>query len=508
MFRVRATVTVFSLHTCRYCVEAKHLLSERNIPYTETCVDDSPAVLEAMRQLTNFVTVPQIFFNNTHVGGCEELKKLFSQPDGLARAKELLEAPPTDLDARLVHVEITKKGKHDNVSVLRSLSRGYTLGKVSMTYGEVMHTLHAMVNIKDRSYHMRTYPRCFVGSELVTAILRNTEYGATTRSEAVYLGNQLLQSGVIAHVCKEHNFKDEYLFYRCHSDEQPLTLNGALSPSQSSPEEGVDTDEFSQHLVIELSDRFNTLREEFTVEGGKVDYKSLSKSFGFYEFLEFLSDLRRIELSTFKNISHKIAFLINVYNLMIKVAFAKVGIPESDLKRYHFFDYVSFYIGNDLYSFNDIENGLLRGNKVPPAHLRCCIRDTKRLQHVLSPEDVDCRIHFALNCGAGSCPPVKLYTGGSLDNELDLAAKAFLQSSKNFQVENVRSGVYNVTMSMILKWYERDFGKNSHEAVVKLSALVGSDPIPPTGQITVKYFPYDWSTDASDSLQYQGSFFW
>ena len=40
--------------------------------------------------------------------------------------------------------------------------------------------------------------------------------------------------------------------------------------------------------------------------------------------------------------------------------------------------------------------------------------------------ELDPRIHFALNCGATSCPPIRVYSSSNLDSQLDRAAASFL----------------------------------------------------------------------------------
>ena len=40
--------------------------------------------------------------------------------------------------------------------------------------------------------------------------------------------------------------------------------------------------------------------------------------------------------------------------------------------------------------------------------------------------DLDPRIHFALNCGAKSCPPIRVYSPPNLDSQLNRAAASFL----------------------------------------------------------------------------------
>lgn len=51
--------------------------------------------------------------------------------------------------------------------------------------------------IQDRKYHLKTYKQCFVAKDFVDWLLARGE--ATTRSDAVTLGKQLVDAGVICH---------------------------------------------------------------------------------------------------------------------------------------------------------------------------------------------------------------------------------------------------------------------------------------------------------------------
>lgn len=93
------------------------------------------------------------------------------------------------------------------------------------------------------------------------------------------------------------------------------------------------------------------------------------------------------------------AFCINLYNIMIQYAFVKVGIGTTDLARSSFFSSVSFQLGPDLLSLDDLEHGLLRGNRRAP-HSIAPQFSRKDPRIALSMPKVDYRIHFALNCGA------------------------------------------------------------------------------------------------------------
>jgi hypothetical protein len=67
------------------------------------------------------------------------------------------------------------------------------------------------VPVADRVYHMTTYPECFVGSEAVDCIVRET---GLPRTAAVEAGQALLAAGEIYHVVREQPFLDGRFFYR------------------------------------------------------------------------------------------------------------------------------------------------------------------------------------------------------------------------------------------------------------------------------------------------------
>jgi len=68
------------------------------------------------------------------------------------------------------------------------------------------------LDIRDRSSFLRTHPRCFVGKDAVQFLI-DTKY-AKDAEEAIQIGNQLIEAGVIEHVTREHMFKNEDLLYR------------------------------------------------------------------------------------------------------------------------------------------------------------------------------------------------------------------------------------------------------------------------------------------------------
>ena len=62
---------------CGYCDAAKRLLNKKNIPYKEINIAlDKDKMDEMIKKSNGKRTIPQIFFDEYHVGGFEELRAL------------------------------------------------------------------------------------------------------------------------------------------------------------------------------------------------------------------------------------------------------------------------------------------------------------------------------------------------------------------------------------------------------------------------------------------------
>jgi len=69
-------VIVYSTEYCGYCLRAKQLLDRKKIPYTEIDVTHDTALREKMEAESGRRTVPQIFIDGKHIGGCDDLFEL------------------------------------------------------------------------------------------------------------------------------------------------------------------------------------------------------------------------------------------------------------------------------------------------------------------------------------------------------------------------------------------------------------------------------------------------
>lgn len=71
-------VTVFSITGCPFCQRVKKLLYDEHVPFIDVNLDKYPERRHEMQDRSGKRTVPQIFFNSTHIGGCDDLMKLVS----------------------------------------------------------------------------------------------------------------------------------------------------------------------------------------------------------------------------------------------------------------------------------------------------------------------------------------------------------------------------------------------------------------------------------------------
>lgn len=72
-----AVIDIYTKATCFYCMRAKALLSQKELAFREIKIDEDPSLRpEMIERSSGGTTVPQIFINNFHVGGCDDLFEL------------------------------------------------------------------------------------------------------------------------------------------------------------------------------------------------------------------------------------------------------------------------------------------------------------------------------------------------------------------------------------------------------------------------------------------------
>jgi hypothetical protein len=162
-----------------------------------------------------------------------------------------------------------------------------------------------------------------------------------------------------------------------------------------------------------------------------------------------------------------VAFSINAYNALAMYNVLVSDRPPRDLLG--FFVLQQFSVGGRYRSLYDYENKVVRTQGEP-------------------------RVHFALNCMVRSCPrlPRVPFEKDTLDQQLDAAAREFLNDPRHVRVDDDRREVH---LSRILRWYRQDFLEAAPTVVGYVNRYRGQ-AIPDTYR--VKWLDYDWTLNAAD----------
>lgn len=108
-------------------------------------------------------------------------------------------------------------------------------------------------------------------------------------------------------------------------------------------------------IVVRIYDMF-----QFSLSDKQINMSTLASSSEFRQFSISTSELQKVDLTTI-NSKEKLAFFINVYNMLVIHGHVVFGIPSSSMERHKFYNGAKYQIGGQLYSLNEIEHGILRG---------------------------------------------------------------------------------------------------------------------------------------------------
>jgi len=70
------SVLIYSSDFCPYCIRAKALLTQKGVVFNEICVDGNAGLRAEMAQKSARSSVPQIWIDERHIGGCDDLYAL------------------------------------------------------------------------------------------------------------------------------------------------------------------------------------------------------------------------------------------------------------------------------------------------------------------------------------------------------------------------------------------------------------------------------------------------
>lgn len=176
----------------------------------------------------------------------------------------------------------------------------------------------------------------------------------------------------------------------------------------------------------------------------------------------------------------QLAHWINVYNVNT-VATIVENYPVASIR--------------DISTDPIIRLNVFKKERVPVGNAKLSLDD---IEHKKIREGFkDARIHFAINCAARSCPPVRTtaFTGNNVDAQLDEMARAFLNGPHGAKFKK-DGDTLEITTTKIMDWFSDDFEKWSGGKAAFIRKYVSPDKqrmIDQAGEIDFEYHDYDWA---------------
>lgn len=180
-----------------------------------------------------------------------------------------------------------------------------------------------------------------------------------------------------------------------------------------------------------------------------------------------------------------LAFWSNCYNAGTQLLLSRrPELYENQLRFFRFFGATALTVAGADLSLDAIEHGIVRGTrtKYGLGYLPRVLAG--RFERRYSLSDPDPRVHFALNCGATSCPAIRVYDADRIDEQLDQATRAYLDATVDYDPD---AGV--VTVPKLFLWYRGDFGGGS--GIRNLLREYGA--IPGDASPRLRHRDWDWS---------------
>ncbi|MBM3213718.1 DUF547 domain-containing protein [Candidatus Poribacteria bacterium] len=257
----------------------------------------------------------------------------------------------------------------------------------------------------------------------------------------------------------------------------PRILNDPTASATEAPEP-------DESVPARLRKTANRLVAQF-VDGKRVDYEGLSQSPAFAEYRELAARLDRFDPGELATHDEQVAFWVNLYNALVMHSVLDSGVTTSVRERERFFDLFAYRIGGLVYTPNDIEHGILRGVSI--------LHTDPRFRFVVAR--LDPRIHFALNCASAGCPPIAAYDADRLDEQLDTAARAFVNSPSEVRLDAESNTLH---LSAIFDWYRDDFGEKPRSEIDFIARMLSDDATREyieehRDTLRLVYNDYDWS---------------
>ena len=523
-------ITIFGADGCRHCTRTIQALQARNLPFELISITQYPEMRKNMLSLSMRLSTPQVFFNTRHVGGADETLQLLNKWDRSVVTRQqdssvLSTSSKSSRGSRQNYTSVLERyeeeiGKHPDPvdprfqipdyppSIAKSKKRIERPEDESITLPDggaasvfnMTETLKSILPISDNVHGITLCMDSFMGAQAASVLQQHYKID---QMASVALMEQLLQRKIVQSALKENRLQYQCdMLYRLQCHHTPGILNSYRVWARADQEEESAKEEDPLMLLSRLTLQWQDLEHNaMDTTGGRINLQKLVQLPEFASFEEAVCELQVVDLAPM-NDAMKIAFGVNLYNLMVKYAQGKLGVVSETnaAQRSNFYTMIQFDVGGHCYSLHDWEHGILRGNRRAPHGLSVPFgKKDPRLSFAVTIPDP--RIHFGLNCGARSCPPVQMLSADNLEEELAIVAASFCEQDENVKIDTQKRQLH---LSKIFAWYRSDFVDQASDLPQKVVSyaigmkkqtlerlLYGS--LNRSNSTKVVYMPYDWS---------------
>ena len=242
-------------------------------------------------------------------------------------------------------------------------------------------------------------------------------------------------------------------------------------------------------ILLPAVARFDAALRQCVDAAGRVDYAAFADN---ESLRQRVAELAMHDWDALRSRAEKLAFWINAYNTLVIASVVEAVRRDPNFRG---------VLGSDTWALWPLQRAkdllagarfFLRGHGVGGRKV-----SLYSIEHrILRGELREPRIHFALVCGAESCPPLRrgLYSAAHIDAELDNAARNFIGNPQFVLIERE---THTVWLSAIFKWYRNDFERAAGSVLNYIAQYRSDDErayLERHGaQAHLRYFKYNWT---------------
>jgi len=173
-------------------------------------------------------------------------------------------------------------------------------------------------------------------------------------------------------------------------------------------------------------------------------------------FLNGTCKLQDVDLTSLfqgYDLDEKVAFLLNLYHLMVLHGFIVLGAPTDPTSFASFFTQVSYNVGEEIFSLAELEHRIIRAGMTSPQQSISKLF-ISQATYSFALDVVDPRLLFAVNCGAiSNLAAVPIYRVETLHQQLNYVT--MLTFRDNVKIDFSKK---KLILPRMCKWYQADFG--------------------------------------------------